>query len=245
MATAKKSNNKNSTGTKRRPPRRPSRSAKHPANKNQHAKHEKIIMKGLSTFIEVGNALKWIKDNNSYKTVDNYKTFEDYVRERWDMARRTAYQYIEASEVVENVRKCAQTVPTNECQVRPLVGLQRRQQQQVWRMAVKEAKGAPTGALVRKLVDELKAKTSKGDKSNSAPDTHVTIKMFSKKIQPVLKTLEALEGLGNGLKEVEDFEPIMEEVRNLHKRLDGLLNSVRPAKKPVRAKSQAKRKKAA
>jgi hypothetical protein len=48
------------------------------------------------------------------------------------MARRTAYQYIEASTVTENVRNCAQTVPATESQARPLTKLQPEEQPVAW-----------------------------------------------------------------------------------------------------------------
>jgi hypothetical protein len=44
------------------------------------------------------------------------------------MARRTAYQLCDAVEVVANVRNCAQTLPSNESQARPLAPLAPEQQ---------------------------------------------------------------------------------------------------------------------
>jgi hypothetical protein len=55
--------------------------------------------------------------------LQGYGTFEDYCRERWGLARRTAYQLMDAAEVVDNVRNCAQQLPANEAQARPLTGL--------------------------------------------------------------------------------------------------------------------------
>lgn len=48
--------------------------------------------------------------------------------ERWGIARRTAYQLIDASAVVENVRHGAQTLPSNERQARPLTKLEPEEQ---------------------------------------------------------------------------------------------------------------------
>lgn len=56
------------------------------------------------------------------------------------MARRTAYQYIEASKVADNVRDCAQA-PENEAQARPLTRLEPEQQAAAWQEAVETAPG--------------------------------------------------------------------------------------------------------
>lgn len=101
---------------------------------------ERIIERGLQTFVEVGQALIEIRDRRLYKL--SHQTFEDYCQERWGLARRTAYQYIEASEVVanieQNVRNCAH-LPANEAQARPLVSLPPEQQVEVWQKAVETA----------------------------------------------------------------------------------------------------------
>ena len=116
----------------------------------QLAHYEGIIERGLTTFIDVGNALAAVRDERLYK---QYGTFEDYCHERWNMARRTAYQFIEASIVVENVRNCAQILPVNEAQARPLTRLEPEQQREVWRKAVETAPGGKvTGAHVKRTM---------------------------------------------------------------------------------------------
>lgn len=120
----------------------------------QLVKLEAIIEHGLQTFVEVGNALAKIRDSRLYRI--EYDTFEDYCQERWAMARRTAYQYIEAAQVVENVRNCAQILPTNEAQTRPLAPLTSEQRQVAWEEAVNTApNGKVTGAHVQRVVDNL------------------------------------------------------------------------------------------
>lgn len=58
---------------------------------------EKKIQSGLQTFINVGSALSKIRDLKLY--LIKYDTFEDYCRERWGMAARTAYQTIASSRI--------------------------------------------------------------------------------------------------------------------------------------------------
>lgn len=57
---------------------------------------EAVIERGLQTFVEVGNAIREIRDSRLYK--DEYGTFEEYCRERWGWARSRAYQMIEAAD---------------------------------------------------------------------------------------------------------------------------------------------------
>ena len=67
----------------------------------------------------------------------HHSTFESYCREKWGMARRTAYQMIDAAEVVSNldVRNCAQ-MPASESQARPLTKLEPEVQRMAWEEAV-------------------------------------------------------------------------------------------------------------
>lgn len=116
---------------------------------------EAVIERGIKTFVDVGLALMEIRDNRLYR--QDFATFEDYCRDRWGMARRTAYQYLDAALVVENVRNCAQILPTTESQARPLASLAPAQQIQAWKLAVETApEGKITAAHVQSAVDEVK-----------------------------------------------------------------------------------------
>jgi len=46
--------------------------------------YEAVIEKGLQTFYEVGQALAFIREKKLYRA--EYKTFEDYCRERWGIS---------------------------------------------------------------------------------------------------------------------------------------------------------------
>jgi len=65
-----------------------------------------------------------------------HETFEAYCKDRWEMGRSTAYQYIDSVKVVENVRNCGQTLPANERQTRPLVRLEPELQKEAWTKVV-------------------------------------------------------------------------------------------------------------
>lgn len=62
---------------------------------------ESVIVQGLRTFIEVGNALLTIREKRLYR--ESHDTFEDYCRVRWNMTRRHANRLIQSAEVVENL----------------------------------------------------------------------------------------------------------------------------------------------
>lgn len=116
---------------------------------------EEVIERGIATFKEVGEALAEIRDSKLYRV--EYKTFEDYCREEWQMARRTAYQFIDGSAVAENVRNCAQVEPKNESQARPLTKLETpEQQREAWTAAVESSGGKPTAKHVEAAVEEIK-----------------------------------------------------------------------------------------
>jgi hypothetical protein len=118
---------------------------------------ERVIGDGLRTFVEVGRALAKIRDDGLYK--GDHRTFEAYCKDRWQFSRRRAYELIDASSVVENVRHGAQIsgVPTNERQTRPLSQLSAEQQAPAWEEAVRTA---PDGKVTAKHVAEVVAARS-------------------------------------------------------------------------------------
>lgn len=127
---------------------------------NQLESYEAVIERGLHTFVEVGNALAAIRDDER-KLYRAYGTFEDYCRERWGFARRTAYQFIDAAAVAENVRHGAQIEPPrNERQARPLTPLSPSEQIAAWREAVETApNGKVTAAHVAEVVERRNGAT--------------------------------------------------------------------------------------
>jgi hypothetical protein len=119
---------------------------------------EGIIQENVGAFYKVGMALMKIRDEKYYCDVLAFVTFEAYCKARWDIARRTAYQYIDAVKTIENVRHGAQntSIPVNERQVRPLTLLPTDQQLIAWQKAVETAPdGKITAAHVYKIVKEM------------------------------------------------------------------------------------------
>jgi len=126
--------------------------------------YEKAIERGLDTFVEVGQALASIRDGRLYRY--RYRTFEDYVRERWKMSVRHAHRLVEGAEIAANLlppppapdnssKVTNWSPPRNESQVRPLQGLPASGQQAVWQEAVK---AAPAGQVTAREVKQARAR---------------------------------------------------------------------------------------
>jgi hypothetical protein len=98
---------------------------------------ERTIAKGLKSFLEVGLALKDIRDKRLYRQL--YRTFEEYCARRWDFSRPRAYELCAASEVVADLSANAdiKLLPENEAQARPLTRLKEpEQRRRAWRTAI-------------------------------------------------------------------------------------------------------------
>jgi hypothetical protein len=78
---------------------------------------ESVLEKGLQTFIEVGNALLEIRDSRLYR--QEFKTFEEYLKERWNMSRAYAHRIIEASQF--SALLPIGNKPTSEGQARAMI----------------------------------------------------------------------------------------------------------------------------
>jgi hypothetical protein len=62
---------------------------------------EHTIQEHLGKFVEVGLALAEISAARLYR--ETHRTFENYLREKWDLETRRAEQLIAAAHVAENV----------------------------------------------------------------------------------------------------------------------------------------------
>lgn len=106
---------------------------------------EKIIDRGLASFIEVGNALIEIRDAKMYGS--EYATFDEYVDKRFGLTRQRAYQLIDATKTVTEMSTVvgAELLPTNERQARALAEVADTPAKQA-RVMKKAAKSAPKDA---------------------------------------------------------------------------------------------------
>jgi hypothetical protein len=134
---------------------------------------EEIFRTVRHAYTYIGELLNEVIEKRLYKST--HQTFAEYSADVLDMAKRTAYRYIQAAEVVNNlcaiehkdgtesVTNWSQnttqlpeiTIPQNESQARALVGLSPEEQRKVWFEAVETAEGKVTAAHVRKTVREM------------------------------------------------------------------------------------------
>jgi hypothetical protein len=103
------------------------------------AQLEAVIKNYRQDFYSVGKALKEIRDGRHYHRL-SFKSFESYVRIRWDMGRSHAYRLIEAASVIDNLSPIGELLPKNEAQIRPLTKLDAFSQRRLWRDFLKTGK---------------------------------------------------------------------------------------------------------
>lgn len=125
---------------------------------------EKTIDKGMTSFLEVGNALMEIRDKRLYR--DRHGTFEAYCQERWGLGRRQANNLIAAAEVVGGLGSALpkEERPSSVRQAIPLKKLPPSEAPAAWQEIVKTAPGGkPTGKHAEKVVARRLAKKGKED----------------------------------------------------------------------------------
>jgi hypothetical protein len=83
---------------------------------------ERMIERGLATFIEVGTALKEINESRIYLLT--HPSFESYLNDRWGMSRGHAYRLIDTGQIAAAVSPIGDI---NAAQARELVPLYRRE----------------------------------------------------------------------------------------------------------------------
>jgi hypothetical protein len=121
------------------------------------AECEAIIERGLRTFIEVGEALREIRDAKLYAAT--HATFEDYCKERWGregISRARAYQLIAAAEVSKKLDKFGLPLPATDAVARELHTCGGAKGAIViWNAAISEHGPRPTAAQVREIREQL------------------------------------------------------------------------------------------
>jgi hypothetical protein len=101
----------------------------------------------------MGVALSRIRDEHLFQSA-GFKTFETYLRARWDFSKMRGSQLIAAANVVSRVNHGLPKLPapTNERQVRELARVPEKDQPKAWAEAVKSA---PDGVITAKHVAQV------------------------------------------------------------------------------------------
>lgn len=107
---------------------------------------ERIIEKGLTHFMEVGNALKTIQEGKYYR--HEFSTFDLYLEDKWGFTRQRADQLIKAAAVTGKMSTMVdKPCPSSERVAREVAKQPEEKQAEVWEASVetapKDAKGEP------------------------------------------------------------------------------------------------------
>lgn len=156
---------------------------------------EAVIQQGLDTFVSVGAAITEIREHALYK--GKYETFEAYLKERWGISRKRAYQLQAATTVSRILRdtptksgKPREILPDNERQVRALAAVPDERVPDVWDSAVDSAGGrVPTGREVEEAVERFESEQSKSSRRVLHSSESVEWYTPSYIIEPVRKIL--------------------------------------------------------
>lgn len=146
---------------------------------------EGVIFTGIKAVFEMGSAMKEIRETRLYRV--RCKTWEEYVRDVWDMGKSFVNYQIAASDVIKNLKEnghnCGdlltyegtqgdlyegiinQRLPINEAQARPLTALVPAQQIAAWDLVLEEAGDRKiTARLVTSVVEGILKKQDKKKK---------------------------------------------------------------------------------
>lgn len=109
---------------------------------------EGIIERGLQTFVEVGQALREIREQRLYR--ETHATFEAYCKERWGWSRVHAHRHIEAAKVASLLPMGNR--PVSERVARELTAVEPEQVPDVWAETVQQHGPEPTAKQTRAVV---------------------------------------------------------------------------------------------
>jgi len=174
---------------------------------------EAIVEQEVQTFYQVGKALEEIREHKLYR--ETHKTFEAYCQDKWGIARQTANRLISAARVTEILEPIGSKIPKKENQVRPLNGLAPELQIEIWQEAVALApNGVPTGALVKRLVEERTSGLTVKQASRDAASELEKLRLENKNLKEQMKQ-NALERERRAAEVADELERLREENRQV------------------------------
>jgi hypothetical protein len=156
----------------------PAKDAKFATAKRSLRENEEIIRRGFTSFVEVGNALKDVRDSGQYLE-EGYETFGDYCKDRWEIDRSTADHTIGSAGVYEVLAGYGHghILPENERQARPLAPLLRSKGEQAVRETWQRIVDTHTGdgpITAREVRAHLNPSVSVSPGQRSISDAYLT-----------------------------------------------------------------------
>ena len=150
---------------------------------------ESVIKKYRQDFYSVGKALTEIRDGRYYLKL-SFKSFESYLRLRWDMGRSQAYRLIQAAGIIDNLSPIGDVLPQNEAQARALNKLDLFSQRKVWRHFLKTQK--PLSAVnINKFVSAYL-----GEQNSKAPFIELISNDYRQAVRQMLSQIRLAQNDG-------------------------------------------------
>lgn len=151
---------------------------------------EKVIEEGLEKFVQVGNALREVKESQLYR--QEFKSFEKYVNSRWKIDRSYAYRLIDAAKIDEKLSPIGDKKPKSEAVAREVAKLPETEQVVVWQEVCEEVE-EPTAKDVRRKAEERKTQPT------STVEVDPVVERARRQIPELVRKLRlALGNLGLG-----------------------------------------------
>lgn len=158
---------------------------------------EAVIDEKKSAFLEVGNALREIRDGELYR--ETHKTFATYVQHRHDFQRAWAYRLIDQSAVVATLSTRVDKVYITPTGAAALARLPEEQQIAAYQDAVEEAEAAEESLTV----ERLREKAALYAADNEPPEPVEPEPEEEEEVEPILD--------GNGKAVPEDLREVFEQ----------------------------------
>lgn len=116
------------------------------------ARLDGVVRRGLATFVEIGEALREIRDRKLYRI--GFGTFEAYMSHEHGLSRQRGYHLIDAAAVTSELSTIVDKTPQNEAQCRELLAYDDADRQEVWQQVVEESErtGKP---ITARLINEV------------------------------------------------------------------------------------------
>lgn len=141
----------------------------------------------VSPLSKMNFALTTIQEKRLYR--ENYRTFEYYCHQGWNLSCRRAKQIIDSGKVICNLNP-GSPLPENEKQIRTLTFLPPEDQRIVWEMLIKEKNGKkPSGSEVAEAAKQHLKKPSSVKISMSVEDFKLLLRIAGKKDIDLLREL--------------------------------------------------------
>lgn len=186
------------------------------AERAQLAKWEKTVSRGLSAGLEAALCLYDIKTyRDGILWRENFETFEEYCRTKWDYRKTHAYRLLGAGEFIADLqaspigeKKDCDWFPRSEAHIRPLLALPTKEAKlETWNRIVHET---PAKELTAKLVAGKTREVAKEEgillgKPQRKPSSR----------QSVLKTLAKLESLADSFTQPDRLRRLILSIKEL------------------------------